>query len=133
MNRVRILLADDHVEFSNVVEEFLEKEFDVVGKVGDGEALVTAALKLRPDIILTDISMPILNGIEATRKLRQVGVQARVVFLTLHSGDDFVQACLEAGASGYVLKIRLNTDLMPALHQVIQGRTFVLAPAGIAN
>src|SRR5450755_2837281 len=130
MNRVRILLADDHVEFSNVVEEFLEKEFDVVGKVGDGEALVTAALKLRPDIILTDISMPILNGIEATRKLRQVGVQARVVFLTLHSGDDFVQACLEAGASGYVLKIRLNTDLMPALHQVIQGRTFVLAPAG---
>ena len=133
MNRVRILLADDHVEFSNVVEEFLEKEFDVVGKVGDGEALVTAALKLRPDIILTDISMPILNGIEATRKLRQVGVQARVVFLTLHSGDDFVQACLEAGASGYVLKIRLNTDPMPALHQVIQGRTFVLAPAGIAN
>jgi hypothetical protein len=71
---------------------------------------------------------------DSSRKLRQSGVKAKIVFLTLHSGDDFVQARLEAGACGYVLKYRLDTDLMPALHKVIQGRPFVLAPpAGLAN
>ena len=133
MNRVRILLADDHLEFSNVVEALLERDFEVVGRVQDGEALVSAALKLRPDIIVTDISMPILNGIEAARKLRQVGVQAKIIFLTVHCGDDFVITCLDAGASAYVLKFRLNTDLITALHKVVQGCPFIPNPTDLMN
>jgi DNA-binding NarL/FixJ family response regulator len=133
MNKARILLADDHVEFSNVVEGLLKTDFDVVGKVRDGEALVTAALRLHPDIIVSDISMPILNGIEATKKLRLSGVQAKIIFLTVHSDGDFVRACLDAGACGYVLKFRLNADLLAAMDTVLEGRTFLSDPDDLTN
>jgi DNA-binding NarL/FixJ family response regulator len=84
--KVRILLADDFPAFSDLVEGLLDPAFDVVGRVNDGEALVTEALKLNPDVIITDISMPVLSGIDAIRKLRQVGSRAEVMFLTTHSG-----------------------------------------------
>jgi DNA-binding NarL/FixJ family response regulator len=116
MARVRILMADDHVHVSDAVEGLLKSDFDVIGKVGDGEALLADALRLRPDVILTDISMPILNGIEAAQKLRQIGVQSKIVFLTMHSGDDFVDACFNAGASAYILKPGL-AELVPALQR----------------
>jgi DNA-binding NarL/FixJ family response regulator len=132
MNKVRILLADDHAEFSSAVQSLLEQDFDVIGKVADGEALVAAAMQLHPDVIVTDISMPNLNGIEAAQKLRQLGVAAKIVFLTMHQGHDFVDACLHAGASGYILKTGL-AELVPALHRVIAGRTFVATPDALAN
>jgi len=82
-------------------------------------------MKLGPDVIITDISMPVLNGIEAAIQLRASGSKAKVIFLTVHSDPEFVRACLAAGASGYVLKTRLATDLLPAVKEVLAGRTFV--------
>jgi DNA-binding NarL/FixJ family response regulator len=125
MSRVRTLLADDHEEFIHVIEGLLEPTFEVVEKVGDGEALLEAAEKLRPDVILTDISMPFLDGIQAVRKLRESNLPAKIIFLTMHSDSEIVRACMYAGATGYVLKSRINADLMPALHEVLAGGTFV--------
>jgi DNA-binding NarL/FixJ family response regulator len=133
MNKVRILLADDHPGFTDRVEDLLDSAFDIVDKVKNGEALVALALLLRPDIIITDISMPILNGIDAVRKLQQLGSRAKIIFLTVHSDRDFVLACIEAGGTGYVLKSRLANDLIPALREVLGGRMFPSTPAGRTN
>ena len=105
MIRTRILLADDNFEFLDFVERLLGSEYDIVAKVKDGEALVAAALRLGPDVIVTDISMPILSGIDAARKLRQLGSRARIVFLTVYLDQDWVVACTEAGATRFVPKI----------------------------
>lgn len=131
--RVRVLLADDFPAFTDLIEALLEPAFEVVGKVSDGESLVRAALELQPDVIITDISMPILSGIEAVRKLREVGSRTEVVFLTIHSGADFVRICLAAGALGYVVKSRLDRDLLPALSEMLGGRTFISDTAGRTN
>jgi DNA-binding NarL/FixJ family response regulator len=133
MSRVRILLADDHPGSMDRLEDLLDPAFDIVGKVENGEALVAAALQLHPDVIVTDISMPILNGIDAALKLRQLGSRARIIFLTVHSGRNFELACIKAGGAGYVLKPRLADDLMPALREVLEGRMFLSVPAGRTN
>jgi DNA-binding NarL/FixJ family response regulator len=127
--KVRILLADDFLAFTDLVEGLLDPAFDVVGRVIDGKALVTAALELNPDVIITDISMPILSGIDAIRKLREVGSRAEVMFLTIHSGADFVRLCLAAGDKGYVVKSQLNSELLPALREIIAGRSYISAVA----
>ena len=114
------MLADEHQEFLKVVEGLLEPTFEVVEKVGDGEALVEAAEKLRPDVILTDISMPLLDGIQAVRKLHDRNLPSKIIFLTMHADSEIVRACMYAGATGYVLKSRINADLMPALHEVLK-------------
>jgi len=93
--------------------------------VGDGQALVDAALRLQPDVIVTDISMPILNGIEAADRLKDSGCKARIVFLTIHSDPDFVRRCLATGAYGYVVKPRLTVELIPAILEALAGRIFV--------
>jgi len=129
MNKVRILLADDLPAVRELVKEIVEPTFDVVGMVGDGEALLEAALSLQPDVIITDISMPTLSGVEAAKRLQESGSRALVVFLTVHSDPDFVNACLSAGASGYVVKIRMDTDLLPAVREALAGRIF-LSPTG---
>jgi len=103
----------------------LEPTFEVVGAVGDGEALVEAAGKLQPDVIVTDISMPKLNGIEAANRLRECGSSSRVVFLTVHADPDFVQAALKTGALAYVSKLRIATDLLVAIKEALAGRIFV--------
>src|SRR5215471_10900993 len=94
VSTVRILLADDHPHFTQLVESVLDSTFEVVGQMGDGRALFDAALNLKPDVILTDISMPILNGIEAANRLRESGCTSRVVFVTVHEDADFIRACL---------------------------------------
>src|ERR1700760_1678253 len=104
MTRTRILLADDNFEFLDFVESLLASEYDIVAKVKEGEALVAAGLRLEPDVIITDISMPVLNGIDAARKLRRLGSRARIVFLTVYLDQDWVSACIEAGGTGFVLK-----------------------------
>lgn len=125
MSKVRILLADDHPHFPEIEERLLETEFEIIGKVGNGQALFEEAMRLRPDVIVTDISMPILNGIEAATRLRESGCDSRIVFLTVHADAEFVRRCLSAGAFGYVAKSRIVSELLPAIHEALAGNIFV--------
>lgn len=125
LSKVKILLADDHPRFPEMVEHLLESDFEVVAKVGNGQALFEAALRLQPDIVVSDISMPILNGIDAADLLRDSGCKAKIIFLSVHSDSDFVRQCLLAGAFGYVIKSRLATELVPAIQDVLAGNIFV--------
>jgi DNA-binding NarL/FixJ family response regulator len=125
MNKVRILLADDHPAVSEFVEALLESSHEVVGKVGDGKALIDAATRLKPDAIVADISMPVLSGIEAGRKLKELGCRAKLIYLTIHSDCDFMHACMHLGAVGCVLKCRMDTDLLLAISEAEAGRKFI--------
>jgi DNA-binding NarL/FixJ family response regulator len=125
MSKARVLLADDHPGISDCVEVLIESNHEVVGKVRDGKDLVETAHRLHPDIIITDISMPIFSGIEAGRKLKQSGCRAKLIFLTLHSDNDFVDACFGIGAFGYVLKCSMDSDLLPAISEALAGRRFI--------
>ena len=125
VRQMRILLADDHRKLLELVHGLLESAFEVVGCVEDGESLVEAAEKLLPDIIVTDISMPKLNGIEAIDRLRKSGCLSKIVFLSAHADSDFVSAALGVGALAYVTKPRINTDLLLAIREAHAGRIFV--------
>ena len=125
MRKVRILLADDHRQFLTMVERLLASTCEVVGSVPDGQSLCDAARLLSPDVIVTDISMPILNGIEASMQLNESGCAAKIIFLTVHSDADFVQSCLATGAFGYVAKSRFAIDLVPAIQEALAGRIFI--------
>jgi DNA-binding NarL/FixJ family response regulator len=125
MKRPRVLLADDHKEMRDRVMRHLEVEFDVVEAVGDGRTLLDAAFRLNPDVCLLDISMPALNGIETAIQLKQRGSKAKVLFLTIHEDVDFLEAALRTGASGYVLKRRMTSDLRPAIRDALAGKTFI--------
>jgi len=118
-------LADDHKEMRDSVRRCLEEEFKVVGAVADGAALLEAATQLDPDICLLDISMPKLNGIEVANQLKQRGSRAKVIFLTIHEDMDFAQAALKTGASGYVIKRRMASDLLRAVKEALAGRIFI--------
>jgi len=122
--QVRILLADDHKEMLTRVVHLLQDEFEVVGAVNDGQALIEAAAKLRPDVIILDISMPVMNGLEAAHRLKEAGCEAKVVFLTVHEDPDFVQESLVQGALAYVVKPRLTPDLVPAIKEALANRAF---------
>jgi DNA-binding NarL/FixJ family response regulator len=102
--------------------DLLSPYFDVVGTAADGAALVSEACRLNPEVIVTDISMPILNGIDALHKLRELGSTAKFVFVTVHSAEEFVEACMEAGALGYVRKLYVKHDLVPAIKAVLAGQ-----------
>jgi DNA-binding NarL/FixJ family response regulator len=122
----RVLLADDHHALLKAEIALLSADFDVVGTASDGAALVSEACRLHPDVIVTDISMPILNGIDAVHKLWESGSTAKLVFVTVHSEGEFVEACMAAaGALGYVQKLCLNHDLVPAIKAVLAGRSYV--------
>ncbi len=125
MNRPRVLLADDHLMMREKVARMLESEFDIVGAVADGEALLDEAAVLDPDIVVLDITMPGLNGIEAARRLRETGSHAKIVFLTVHEDPDFIREALATGALGYVVKPRLASDLLVAMREALEGRSFV--------
>ena len=125
MKRPRILLADDHQMFLEGLRSLLEADFEVIGVVADGRALLAAAETLQPDVIVVDISMPLVNGIEATRQLRKVAAQAKVIFLTMHTDVGFVRAALRAGAVGYVVKQSAPADLVSAIQEALQDRTYV--------
>ena len=125
MDRARIVLADDHKDLLACVTALLALEFDVVDAVGNGEALFESARKHDPDAVVLDITMPIQSGLEAARRLVEAGLRAKIVFLTVHQDKDFVQAALDLGAHGYVVKSRLPLDLAPALRAALAGRRFV--------
>ena len=125
MIKPRILIADDHQILAEGLRSLLEPEFEVVGVVGDGRELVAAAKKLRPDVIVADIAMPSLNGIEAAVQLREAGVGAKVVFLTMHRDVAYARRALEAGASGFVLKHSAPSELVTAVRDALRGQTYV--------
>lgn len=125
LSRSTVLLADDHPGFPHLVEDMLEPAFEVIGSVSNGQSLIDTAMKLQPDVIVTDISMPILNGIEAAAQLKNSGCASKIVFLSIHSDPDFVRACLSTGALAYVIKPRMATELVHAIREALAGRTFV--------
>ena len=125
MKRARILLADDHKIVAAGLKGILEPEFELVGTVQDGRALLKAARELRPDVIVVDISMPLLNGIEAVRQLKKANDHAKVVFLTMHPDVTYASRAFEAGASGYVLKHSAPAELVTAIREALKGRTYV--------
>jgi DNA-binding NarL/FixJ family response regulator len=120
-----VLLADDHQAFLEAVRSVLATKVDVVGSVDNGESLVEASLKLHPDVIVSDISMPKLNGLEAVDRLRGYGCPSKVVFLTAHSDPDFVSAGLKTGAFSYVYKASMAADLLFAVQEAFAGHIFV--------
>lgn len=124
-HRPRVLLADDHLIVAEALKSLLAQEFDLVGVVEDGRALVKAAGKLRPDVIVADVTMPHLNGIDALIQLRQSGDRVPVVFLTMHRDVSFARRALDAGASGFVLKHSAPAELLSALRAALEGKTYL--------
>jgi len=108
-----------------LVEDLLKEHFEVVGKVSDGRAMIREAHRLQPDVIVSDITMPILTGIEAARELRESGSTAKLIFLTAHQEGEFVYRCLAEGGLGYVTKSRAATDLIRAIRDALSNRSFV--------
>lgn len=122
---VRILLADDSPSMLQAARLILEPEFQIVGTVHDGETVVEAMQSLEPDVLILDISMGLMNGLEAARLLTRIGSKAKIVFLTVHKDQEFVEEAFSAGAMGYVIKPRLGTDLLIAVREALMGHTFV--------
>jgi DNA-binding NarL/FixJ family response regulator len=125
MNKPRILLADDHRIVADGLKGLLEIEFDLVDIVEDGRAMVRVARELRPDVIVADISMPHLNGIDALEQLKRDNPKVRVVFLTMHRDPAYARRALELGALGYVLKHSAAAELVLAVRAALQGHTFI--------
>jgi DNA-binding NarL/FixJ family response regulator len=125
MGKTRVLLADDHEAILERVRMVLGEEFDIVGAVKNGRDAVLEVRRLDPDVLVIDISMPVLDGLQAVSQLQALNCRTKVVFLTIHEDKDFVAAAFCAGASGYVTKAHLTTDLVPAIGAVSQGLTYV--------
>ncbi len=123
--RARILIAEDHELMRNKVVRLLRRDFDVLDAVTNGEALLEAAARLKPDVCILDISMPRLNGIETATHLKKSNSPIKVVFLTIHNDSDSVGAAFKSGAEGYVFKTRMAADLIVAIREVLAGRTFL--------
>ncbi len=122
MDRIRVLLADDHEAMLDRVARLLATECNVVGSVTDGQQALDAVRELKPDVLVLDISMPVMNGIETAHRLKEAGAETRIVFLTVHDDPDFAREALEAGALGYVIKQHIASDLVAAIKKAHAGR-----------
>ena len=127
MNRPRILLADDHALMLDGFCNLLKPKYSVVGTVEDGKELVEAAIRLKPDLIILDITMPLLNGIDAAREIRKHLPQVKLLFVTMHTGPTYLQAALEAGANGYAVKSSSRKEVLAAVEKVL-GRSRYITP-----
>jgi DNA-binding NarL/FixJ family response regulator len=125
LRRPRLLLADDHAIVLEGISCLLEKEYDLLPTVTDGQLLVEAALRTKPDVIVADISMPILNGIEAARQIRKKGLKAKVIFLSMHADIEWAAQALVVGASGYVVKQSALEELGRAIHDALRNKTYI--------
>ena len=125
MSKVRILLADDHRIVIEGLKKLLEPDYDVVGTVEDGRALIAAVAELQPDVVVADVSMPHLNGIEAVRQIKEKSPQIKVVMLTMHHDVQYAVRAFEAGASGFVLKASASNELITAIGEAMRGKTYV--------
>jgi DNA-binding NarL/FixJ family response regulator len=131
--RPRILIADDHRLVVEGLRKLLENDFDVVGTADNGRALLAAAERLRPDVILVDVSMPLLNGIDACARLRALAPSSRVIVLTMHADASYAAEAFRAGAAGYIVKGSATSELLRALRTVLRGRRYLtrVLPASI--
>lgn len=125
MSRITVLLADDHVIVAQGLESLLRDSFDLAGSVRDGRALLEAVRNLKPDVIVTDVSMPLLNGLDAIRQLTHGGIPSKIIVLTQHKETYFAVDAFRAGVSGYLLKMSAADELETAIHEVMQGRTYL--------
>ena len=125
MGRPRVLLADDHALLLGAFAQLLAAECDIVGQVSDGRELVAAAERLKPDVVVLDISMPLLNGLEAGRQIKQKARDVKLVFLTMLEDSDIAADAFRLGASAYLLKRSATSELLMAIREVMQGRQYV--------
>ena len=125
MTQPRVLLADDHTMVLAGLRKILEPEYDLVGTAGDGRELLELAASLKPDVVVVDISMPLLNGLDAVRQLKKTDPSVKVVFLTMHGDVDFATEAFRAGASGYLLKHSAVEELPKAINEALQGRVYI--------
>jgi DNA-binding NarL/FixJ family response regulator len=125
MNRIRILLADDHTMICAAFQKMLEPEYEVVGTVGDGRTLLKAARELKPDVALIDVGMPVLNGLDAARQLKKLMPRIKLIFLTMNPDSDVANEALRIGASGYLLKNSHGDELLKAVRDVVRGQSYV--------
>jgi DNA-binding NarL/FixJ family response regulator len=125
MVRPRVLLADDHALLLGAFEKLLAGDCDIVGQVSDGRALVAAADRLKPDIVVLDISMPLLNGLEAARQIKHNLRSVKLVFVTMNEDTDLAAEAFRAGASAYILKQSATSELLTAVRQVMEGHSYV--------
>jgi DNA-binding NarL/FixJ family response regulator len=121
MHRSRILIADDHNLIAELCKKLLESEFEVVGTVSDGRALVRAALELKPDVIVVDIAMPVLNGLDAARQVREMFPAIKLIFLTMNDDPEVAAEAFRRGASGYLLKTCASSEMVTAVRNVLRG------------
>jgi DNA-binding NarL/FixJ family response regulator len=121
----RVILADDVAQVLSAVAALLKEKFEIVAMVTDGQAAFDATLALAPDIVVLDISMPGLSGIDVARELKKRGNRAKIVFLTVHEDADILATCLAVGGLGYVVKVLMETDLVAAMHDALADRPFV--------
>ena len=125
MKVLRVLLADHHAIVLEGLRHILEPEFKIVGEVADGRALVAVALMYRPEIIITAISLPLLNGIEAAREIRKINRKVKIIFLTMHADPSYAVSALDAGGSAYILKSAEVAEILVAIREVLSGRVYV--------
>ena len=127
MSRIRVLVAEDHAAVRSSVVRLLSKNYDVVGTVNDGRALLEATNNVEADVLVVDLSLPIISGIEAAGILKKTDCPSKIVFITVHNDPDFVRAARDAGALGYVLKQQMSTDLPEAIEKAYAGEWFTSA------
>ncbi len=127
-SKTRIILADDHPNLLSDITCLLSSEFDIVGAVGDGTTLMQEGLRLRPDVVVTDIRMPGMNGIQAARQLLLAHACRAVVLLSVYSDPILAKTAFEAGIRGYVLKVTAGEELIPAIHHIAAGGTYFSHP-----
>ena len=132
MKKARILLADDHAMICAGFQKLLEPEFEVAGSVGDGRALLKAAAELKPDLVLVDVGMPLLNGLDAGRELKKSFPGIKIIFLTMNHDTDVASEALRIGASGYLLKISQADELRQAVNNALKGISYVTPQMGHA-
>jgi DNA-binding NarL/FixJ family response regulator len=129
--RPRVFLADDHPDFLKQETALLQPHFELVGTATDGASVVSEVLRLKPDVVVVDITMPIMTGIDAVHELIRSGSTAKFVFLTIHSSEEYVEACLEEGARGFITKSRMKAHLIPAIYAVLDGLPYVASSASM--
>jgi DNA-binding NarL/FixJ family response regulator len=124
-SRPRVLIADDHAIFAETLRTYLEKAFAVIGVAADGRAMVQEAIKLRPEVVITDVAMPVLNGLDAARRIREQAPKIAFVFLTMLDDANLAAAALELGSAAFLLKCSGGTELLKAMEEILHGRSYL--------